>query len=556
MISKRSRKNFSPVENLKQSGFNGSKGIDVNASAEDTDRLLLTKNLDVDADGSLKLRKPVVIRKTLPEVVLNGVTIPSDVLHVAYMFDNIHVLIVRKASDGKQYIGIFEDKIFKTFQITINSWDSGTEHILEPYKNYTSNYIHLPYLDFSSLSLVNSSTSTILTGVRVNLVDSAFKVQGKSYSSADQTELFYPSLYDYMLDAWRYRTVTISKPEYIVSDFDVHILTPEVPTIDASEDMSLNANLDADNPYAIRDVYDTTAPTVKAIIPYVPSINKGNRVEYTPDLDADNTSLTRTENIPMQHTLNITPANNLNGVSYCQVVAGSGNTVESDTPYFDIEVKYVDDQYPGDAESSNFKIHVNQLLDISLSTHTYSYNNPNNSNRYRFYPMVLKAERAANEAAYFLATISNIEFLRLEVSNAGFLQKSYHRVYFTLEYSDIRNQSLIFPTSELSKQFTGALLSNALAGIFNSRSGIDLGIVYLTNPDGSLAKYTLHIVNNAGLWDTYITSLNFCLDLKILIDDNRFVELQEKIVNFKDNITLSSNSTANSVYDIILGFRS
>lgn len=556
MISKRSRKSFTPVENLKQSGFNGSKGIDVNASAEDTDRLLLIKNLDVDADGSLKLRKPVVIRKTLPEIVLNGAVVPSEVLHVAYMFDNTHILIVRKASDGNQYIGIFENKTFKTFQITINSWDSGTEHILEPYENYTSSYIHLPYLDFSNLSLVNSSTSTILTGVRVNLVDSAFKIQGKSYASADQTEIFYPSLYDYMSDAWRYRTITISKPEYIVSDFDIHILTPEVPTVDASEDISLNANLDADNPYAIRDVYDTTAPTVKAIIPYVPSINKGNRVEYTPELNTDNTSSTRTENIPMQHTLNITPANDLNGVSYCQVVAGSGNVVESDTPYFDIEIKYVDDQYPGDADSSNFKIHVNQLLDISLSTYTYTYSEPNQTNIHSFYPLVLKAERSPNEAAYFLANISNIEFLRLDVSNAGFLQKSYHRVYFTLEYRDITNQSLTFPTSNLAKQFTGALLSNALAGIFNSRSGVDLDTVYLTNPDGSLAKYTLHIIDNGGLGHTYVTSLNFCLNLKILIDDSGFVELQEKIINFKDTMTLDSNSTVNSVYDIILGFRS
>lgn len=442
MISKRSRRASAPVENLKQAGFNGSKGINISAAAENSDTVLLSKNFDIEPDGSLKLRKPVIIRQTLPEVISENNVIETDVVFVGYMFDNESLFIVRKDKSEVQYVGIFKNKKVETFQINFSSWDTFEEHILYPYEEFVGEYVQLPYLDFSNLSLVNSATSTILTNVKVNIMSSAFKTVDKTYEYANQTELFYPTLYDYESSAWKYRTLSIFKSDFSKTAFNIKILTPEPTTIDTSEQIVLNANLDADNPYAIRDAYGTTAPTIKSILPYVPCINKGTSLEYIPDVNTDeDTSVEEfTEPVLMSDSIEASADNTLSSVGILKVVEGSGNsTVSPDgESYFDVEILYTDKS--SGYSDEDFKIKCSQVAHLELTAvqinnitgtpgymrnftiyapilHTYSYHDFSDSDYYKEEDIL---------------DITKIELLNIEKINNTFLKKTVHRVYFKI----------------------------------------------------------------------------------------------------------------------------
>ena len=469
MISKRSRKIVSPVENFKQAGFNGSKGIDVNASAEDSSKVLLSKNLDVEPDGSLVLRKPVIIRRTLPEVYIGGIIVKTDVIHVTYMYDNKHILIVRKAADGTQYLGIFEENTSKTFQITINSWDTGDEHILYPYENYTDSYIHIPYLDFTKLNLVNSATSTILTGISVNIMDGSFKLANKTYPHSDQTELFHPNLYDYISDAWKYRTLTISAPAYIPTDFDIHIHTPEVSTVEPSENLILNANLDADNPYAIRDVYDTTAPTVKAILPYVQSVDKGTHTEYIVNFSEESDTFSDTKDM-FTSAADISSSDVLDNIYYLQVISGSGNTVFSKDGFIDLLLKFSDNKLPNGIVAGNayttYKLRPHQITSVYLEN--YKYGGGFEANEH----LILRAKASAKNNSYREALVRFQLAQPVIQSYVTDSQGYVEGIVFRLPYTVVNFDDVINTSSDVQKAVeycTGNLLSTYLANRFQNR---------------------------------------------------------------------------------------
>lgn len=284
MINNRSRKSKAPVEQMQQYGFNASKGIDTTASADNPNKVLLLKNLEIEPDGSLKLRKPLIPRHTLPEVVVENEIIPTTVICSKYMYDNKHMFIVRKAEDGTQYVGIYEGNVPKNFQLTIQSWYDYTEHILYPYAQDASGFINLPYLDFTEVNLENSSNNTIITGVRVNIAHPYFKIT--EYSEyAEATELYMPTLYELAEEVWKYRTLNFTSPEYISNHFDCKIFTPAVTELEPSENVPLDINLDTDNPYAIRDSYGLSIAALENVIPYVPVVDRGTKAEIIPNFE-------------------------------------------------------------------------------------------------------------------------------------------------------------------------------------------------------------------------------------------------------------------------------
>ena len=82
------------------------------------------------------------------------------------------------------------------------------------------------------------------------------------------------------------RTITITLSDDDTVDFDIIISTPDINTLSTSDTLQLDINLDLDNPYAIRDVYNTSAPTVNGIIAYVPTVTANGRT----DIDFSNRS--------------------------------------------------------------------------------------------------------------------------------------------------------------------------------------------------------------------------------------------------------------------------
>lgn len=288
MISKNSRRVTGSVERLKQGGFTGVKGVDVNGSVLSTDTVLHTKNLDVHLDGSLTLRKPVICISEVPDVVLEGEIISTDLVYYGHLFDKDFTIAIRKDSENNQYLGIFKDGTFSTVRLHWVSWQDYTSYYktLEPYSS--NGFYKLNFLDLKNLSIVNTATSSVITNVFVDIANSTFVRTEAEYPDEHSTDLFYSKLYDYNsytepISLFKPRTVSISKSTALSVVFDLNIVTPDVNTIQTSDILSLNANLDLDNPYSIRDTYNTLAPTVKGILAYAPTLTLEKHPVISPE---------------------------------------------------------------------------------------------------------------------------------------------------------------------------------------------------------------------------------------------------------------------------------
>ena len=306
MINKRVRKSATRVETLHQGGFTGVKGIDIHGSVLKNDTVIASKNLDTDYDGTLILRKPVICVENIPNVIdSNGVEIPSNVIYVGRMFDPDYLLVIRKDDSGTQYFGIFTDidGTFKGVDIKLkwNTWKDYTEKysgVLPSLNGYISNVYayknndivsNVPFIDFNNVSVVNTSSTVTCTGVLVNI---ASRIFNGTDSSLD-TDLFFHKLYDFNnpntpahLSILRPRTINFIKADKYTLDakFVLSVVTPVVDDI-TSDTIRLDTNLDLDRTYTVRDVYGTSAPYIKAIVPYVP-VDKGVLVD-TPTVDVE-----------------------------------------------------------------------------------------------------------------------------------------------------------------------------------------------------------------------------------------------------------------------------
>lgn len=272
MISRRTRRTVDAVEQLNYASIAAVKGIDENASVLSDDRVLHLKNLRIDHDGGLVLRKPIAFKTQIPTVCKGTVPIQSDILFSNYIFDGESLLVIRKSTDGMQYVGIFKNSISQTIRLTGYTWNDYSEVSWEfPTDNFIGFYA-TDFLDFSNISVVNTSSSTIISNVLVNITSETFKTN-EEYPSSGSTDLCYTDLYkDQFLANSKVvvpRTLIISKSTSIDKMFDLKIITPDLNYITSAGDLALDTNLDLDNPYAIRDVYNTAAPTIQSIIPYV-----------------------------------------------------------------------------------------------------------------------------------------------------------------------------------------------------------------------------------------------------------------------------------------------
>lgn len=272
MISKRTRRSVEPVESLKQAGIAAVKGIDETASVLDTDRVLYLKNLKIDHDGGLVLRKPIAFKTQIPTVRKGATSIQSDVLFSNYIFDGESILVIRKSTDGMQYVGVFKDSISQDIRLTGYAWDDYSEVSWNVSTGSYGTFYPTGALDFSNASIVNTSSSTIISNVMVDVTSDIFKQPDKMYDEDSVTDLCYVPLYKEKYEADGKvlvpRTLILSKSTQVSVTLDLTIVTPNVNSINFSDVLALDPNLDLDNPYSIRDAYNTSAPTVKSILPY------------------------------------------------------------------------------------------------------------------------------------------------------------------------------------------------------------------------------------------------------------------------------------------------
>jgi hypothetical protein len=201
------------------------------------------------------------------------------------MYNARYRLVVCKTTSG--YALTIVDTEHPTESVAVrllyNAWIDYAECVSTLFDDLERIHDVSDVLDFTNMYCNNTATSTVITGVLVDLSNtSAFRRQSVEYRDSD-TDLFYSKLFE-AVEHKRPRTIIITESSSIAHRFDIRIVSPSVAQLSAAG-VPLDPDLDADNPYAIRDVYNSAAPTVQGIIPYVPTRRLSDKGEliYSPE---------------------------------------------------------------------------------------------------------------------------------------------------------------------------------------------------------------------------------------------------------------------------------
>ena len=237
MISKRVRRSSSPQENLKQFSLNNSKGIDGTKPITDPDTVLDMENLEINPDGSLSIRKPMLSANA----AYGKEHLLYDGEHVAIVYpDGLRICERGKSSP-------------QTLDIKCSTYYTYVETTFTVIQNAAS-----ATFDFSKASFINVAGATIVGNC---FVKADFLIKAGAIDA---------TLYDEGIsDKFLPRYIKLSKGVE-ANSWDVAIINPELTKLTTAEgEIPLNPNMCLDNPYAIRDGYGYAVPSIKGVIPYV-----------------------------------------------------------------------------------------------------------------------------------------------------------------------------------------------------------------------------------------------------------------------------------------------
>lgn len=247
MISRRSRRNIRPVEPLNQFPITAAKGVDGTKNADSLDTVQELQNFDITPSGDAELRKPMVLRKKYS----------NDVLYAKILYDNKFRLVV--TTDGRLTIEDITaaNNSSQTIRYVWYNYDTEEE--------YASTAIPPETLfDCQNAQFVNTNTATVITNIGVDVASEFLKVNN-SYVIYDPT-LYAPKSPQYVP-----RTIQVFKSSTEANTFIVKINSPELNHLSSTDTIGLDANMALDNPYAIRDEYNSAAPSVKNVLAYADS---------------------------------------------------------------------------------------------------------------------------------------------------------------------------------------------------------------------------------------------------------------------------------------------
>lgn len=262
MISKNSRRATGSVEQLRQGSFTAVKGIDETAPALNTETVLRLKNLDVDTDGGLVLRKPLLASRVFPKVNSKP---PVYIIP----FQNEYTLLIYR--DSSYYVIGIVDSNANAIPLDLEWVTYSTQ--LEK----TVNSVNL-----------EKCGANLITGLASGefFKTSFFRFTDVTYANLATTLLLYGATVDYthtvfentLVDAELYSTEDTYIPRALQVTYNEHnlcakvkIAYTELSEIQFGNDIPLDVNLSLDNPYAIRDSYAQSLCTVKGILPYLPA---------------------------------------------------------------------------------------------------------------------------------------------------------------------------------------------------------------------------------------------------------------------------------------------
>lgn len=237
MISKRVRRSSSPQENLKQFSLNNSKGIDGTKPITDPDTVLDMENLEINPDGSLSIRKPMLSANA----AYGKEHLLYDGEHVAVVYAG-GLCICKRGTFTPKDIRVKCSTYYTYVETTVLEWGS----------------LSKDSFDFSKASFFNVAGATIVGNCFV-------KAEFLITAGAIDSTLYDDGIADKFLP--RYIKLSTDGDAEV---WDVTIINPELTKLTTAEgEVPLNPNMCLDNPYAIRDGYGNAVPSVKGIVPYL-----------------------------------------------------------------------------------------------------------------------------------------------------------------------------------------------------------------------------------------------------------------------------------------------
>ena len=265
---------FEPVQ---QGSLTGNRGIDYTKPITADNVADEISNLTVESDGTLSIRKPIVALKSYDVTHMSGGKVVKDLKceRVVQLYTGKHVLAYyvnvnpthSTFADHNRYIAILSD--YETTPIKLNL---ECEHYItyKPSKieaftcvsvNGVNYYPIDDSMDISNLSETHTVSSTILGNCTVDLTHAWFA--GNLYDSKI-IEVTHAK------KAPRYLQIFNSPTDS--SLYIIRIKTPEVNLLDKGADIPLNPNLALDNPYAVRDEYNSPYVDISGIQMYAPAV--------------------------------------------------------------------------------------------------------------------------------------------------------------------------------------------------------------------------------------------------------------------------------------------
>jgi hypothetical protein len=239
MIKRRIPKSIAPAETLKEHSFTALHGINNTTAPTIRDNVYDITNMDVNLDGSLSIRKPLIYKDnyyTEADV--------STTQTVKYLFDS--ETLIKFTTDSNEYVSfaikLKNDSEFKPISI----YDSNNNDLLE--KSFGI------FKEHGEINVINTVDSSIISGIFVNL---------KTFASGK----YNPHMDSELSENWHPRYFKIVKEN---GTFKAIYIEPEIPTIIASETISLNYNTTSNYTYSVKDDYQSSVVGVSSILPFVP----------------------------------------------------------------------------------------------------------------------------------------------------------------------------------------------------------------------------------------------------------------------------------------------
>lgn len=250
MINRRVTRSSRAVERLQQLSLNSSAGVDCNRPHNDIKSVYAMKNMTVNADGSLSLRKPIILNNRFSNTIVKVVPLPND-CYIA--ISDVGFLILNDTLKSIPFRIIWRD-VFDNERIN---------------EVPTDTYIPQASLNIKECSVANTASGVLLGNCKLYRTVSTFPGVSKD-TVGEYLPIFDEGLYDSTSGTdYSLRMVNVKyNADQLLWCVYVNVPYPnEYADTDSGTRVLHNALLD--NPFAARDVYGVAVPSVKDIRPYV-----------------------------------------------------------------------------------------------------------------------------------------------------------------------------------------------------------------------------------------------------------------------------------------------